>query len=83
MLVQRLSWREAFENSVRFAGISLKEAISLATLQPTRLLGIKNEIGSTGSDTALNLILFEWDDATCEMDLIATILNGQVVYQRK
>lgn len=71
------------ENSVRFAGISLKEAISLATLQPTRLLGIKNEIGSTGSDTALNLILFEWDDATCEMDLIATILNGQVVYQRK
>ena len=71
------------ENSVRFAGISLKEAISLATLQPTRLLGIKNEIGSPGSDTALNFILFEWDDATCEMDLIATILNGQVVYQRK
>ncbi len=71
------------ENSVRFAGISLKEAISLATLQPTRLLGIKNEIGSPGSDTALNFILFEWDDATCEMDLIATILSGQVVYQRK
>ncbi len=71
------------ENSVRFAGISLKEAISLATLQPTRLLGIKNEIGSPGSDTALNFILFEWNDATCEMDLIATILGGQVVYQRK
>ena len=71
------------ENSVRFAGISLKEAISLATLQPTRLLGIKNGIGGTGSDTALNFILFEWDDATCEMDLIATILSGQVVYQRK
>ena len=71
------------ENSVRFAGISLKEAISLATLQPTRLLGIKNEIGSPGLDTALNFILFEWDDATCEMDLIATILSGQVVYQRK
>ena len=71
------------ENSVRFAGISLKEAISLATLQPTRLLGIKNEIGSTGSYTALNFILFEWNDATCEMDLIATILSGQVVYQRK
>jgi N-acetylglucosamine-6-phosphate deacetylase len=71
------------ENSVRFAGISLKEAISLATLQPTWLLGIKNEIGSTGSYTALNFILFEWNDATCEMDLIATILSGQVVYQRK
>ena len=40
-------------------------------------------IGGTGSDTALNFILFEWDDATCEMDLIATILSGQVVYQRK
>ncbi len=70
------------ENSVRFVGITLKEAISLATLQPARLLGVEEEIFNIGENDHLNLILFEWNDATCEIDLIATILKGQMVYQR-
>ncbi|MCE2400552.1 N-acetylglucosamine-6-phosphate deacetylase [Candidatus Poribacteria bacterium] len=70
------------ENSVRFAGISLAEAVSLATRQPTRLLGVEEEIFNIGENDHLNLILFEWNDATCEIDLIATILKGQMVYQR-
>lgn len=71
------------ENSVRFAGITLKEAISLATLQPARLLGVEENIGSMDENSQPNLIFFEWNDATCEIDLIATILAGQVVYQRE
>ena len=70
------------ENSVRFAEITLKEAISLATLQPARLLGVEENIGSMDENNQPNLILFEWNDATCEIDLIATILAGQVVYQK-
>jgi N-acetylglucosamine-6-phosphate deacetylase len=70
------------ENSVRFTGISLAEAVSLATRQPARLLGLEEEIGVFGENNQLNLILFEWNDVTCEMNLIATILKGQVVYQR-
>lgn len=70
------------ENSVRFAGITLKEAISLATLQPARLLGVEENIGSMDENSQPNLILFEWNDATYEMDLIATILRGQLVYQK-
>ena len=70
------------ENSVRFVGITLKEAISLATLQPARLLGVEEEIFNIGENDHLNLILFEWNDATCEIDLMATILKGQMVYQR-
>ena len=46
------------ENSVRFAGISLKEAVSLATLQPMRLLNAKAQV-----ESETNLILFEWDAA--------------------
>ena len=46
------------ENSVRFAGISLKEAVSLATLQPMRLLDAKKRVAAH-----TNLILFEWDTA--------------------
>ena len=69
------------ENSVRFADISLMEAVSLATLQPARLLGVEKTIGSIGEAKTANLIVFAWNQRTCEMDLIATILAGQVVYQ--
>ncbi|MXY27731.1 amidohydrolase family protein [Candidatus Poribacteria bacterium] len=63
------------ENSVRFAGISLEEAVSLATLQPMRLLDAKAHVEATS-----NLILFEWDESQCEINLIATIVNNELVY---
>ena len=63
------------ENSVRFVGISLKEAVSLATLQPMRLLDAKTQV-----ESETNLILFEWDAAQCEINLIATIIGGELVY---
>lgn len=65
------------ENVVRFAGISLSEAISLATLQPLRLLGVDNNDGSRIDD---DFILFEWNSERYEMDLKMTILNGRLVY---
>ena len=63
------------ENSVRFAAISLKEAVSLATLQPMRLLDAKAQV-----ESETNLILFEWDAAQYEINLIATIVGGELVY---
>lgn len=65
------------ENSVRFADISLQEAITMATLQPLRLLGENHEIDHLGDD----LILFEWNPETCKIDLKMTILRSQVVYK--
>ena len=70
------------ENSVRFAGISLAEAVSFATIQPARLLGVDEEIGIIGQDNKPNVILFQWNKVSCEMDLMATILKGNVVYQQ-
>ncbi len=63
------------ENSVRFAGITLEEAVSLATLQPMRLLNAKQRV-----ETQTNLILFEWDAAQYEIDLKATIVGSELVY---
>ena len=63
------------ENSVRFAGISLKEAVTLATLQPMQLLNAKARV-----ESATNLILFEWDAAQYEINLIATIVGSELVY---
>ena len=63
------------ENSVRFAGISLEEAVSLTTLQPMRLLDAKAQV-----ESETNLILFEWNAAQYEINLIATIVGGELVY---
>ena len=63
------------ENSVRFAGITLAEAFSLATRQPMDLLDAKAHIEATS-----NLILFEWDESQCKINLIATIVNSELVY---
>lgn len=63
------------ENSVRFAGISLKEAVSLATLQPMCLLDAKTRV-----ETKTNLILFAWDASQFKINLIATIVGDVLVY---
>ena len=63
------------ENSVRFVGISLKEAVSLATLQPMCLLNAKTHV-----EAQTNLILFEWNAAQCEINLLATIVGDELVY---
>ena len=63
------------ENSVRFAGISLKEAVSLATLQPTQLLNAEAHV-----EAKTNLILFEWDERQGKINLIATIVGDKLVY---
>ena len=63
------------ENSVRFAGITLEEAVSLATRQPMRLLNAEKRV-----EAQTNLILFEWDAAQCEINLLATIIGDELVY---
>ncbi|RKU21121.1 N-acetylglucosamine-6-phosphate deacetylase [Candidatus Poribacteria bacterium] len=63
------------ENSVRFAGISLEEAVSLATRQPMRLLNAEARV-----EKQANLILFEWDPTHCEINLLATIISDELVY---
>ena len=63
------------ENSVRFAGITLEEAVSLATLQPMHLLNAEKRV-----EAQTNLILFEWDAVQCEINLLATIIGDGLVY---
>ena len=70
------------ENSVRFAGIRLSQAIDLATAQPAKLLGLENQIGVIAQNAPANLITFRWDAPKCQITLLSTVLNGEVVYRR-
>ncbi len=63
------------ENCVRFAGLSLREAVALATVQPMHLLNAQKRV-----ETHTNLIRFTWDAARAELHLLATIIGDELVY---
>ena len=73
---------ECVENSVKYANISLDQAVSLATVNPMRLLDIDLEFDLSNRDIDMDLIIFEWDPHTCKMDLKMTILSGEVVFDK-
>ena len=71
---------DAIANAVAFAGISLADAVDLATLRPARLLGIDAERGQLADGQAGDLILFRHDARAGRLTLVATVAAGEVVY---
>ncbi len=71
------------ENVIRFAGVSLSEAIAMASANPARLMGLSSRIGTVEQDLDANLILFEWNADLGTLQLQQTIMEGQVVYDAR
>lgn len=65
-------------NAVRFAGLSLKEAIQMASRNPARLLGFEEHRLRRGSRA--DLILFHWDESDPQMEFVTTVSTGTVRY---
>ncbi len=68
------------ENVIRFAGVSLSEAIAMASANPARLMGLSSRIGTVEQGFDANLIVFEWNADSRTLQLQQTIMEGQVVY---
>jgi N-acetylglucosamine-6-phosphate deacetylase len=68
------------ENVIRFAGVSLSEAITMASANPASLMGLSNRIGTVEPGRDANLIVFEWNADSGNLQLQQTIVEGQVVY---
>ena len=62
-------------NVMRFASLSLAEAVALASEQPAQLLGLETPILEPGAPA--DLVLFDLDE---EFRVRATIVGGQVVF---
>jgi len=69
------------ENVVRFAGVSLEEAIRMASLNPATLMGIAERLGKIEAGQEANLILFQWNEETKCLALKYTIHQGEVVFK--
>ncbi len=69
---------DAINNVIRFAGASLSDAISMATTNPARLLGLDRSHGFLRIGGPANLILLRADR---QYELALTIAGGKVCYQ--
>ncbi len=78
-----LRLHQGIGNAVRFAGITLPEAIRLATANPARLFGIQAGYGRLTPGHSADLLLFRWDAAASEVTVEATIAGGEIVYRRR
>jgi len=68
------------ENVIRFAGVSLPEAIAMASANPARLMGLSRRVGTVEPGHDANLIVFDWEADSGSLQLQQTIMEGQVVY---
>ena len=69
-------------NAVRHAGVTLSDAVRMVTANPARLLGLSIAAGheSLRSGVAANLTMFRRSEATGDIEIIRTIVDGVVVF---
>jgi N-acetylglucosamine-6-phosphate deacetylase len=68
------------ENVIRFAGISLSEAIAMASANSASLMGLSDRIGTVKPGRDANLIVFEWNADSGTLQLQQTIKEGEIVH---
>lgn len=71
----------AVGNSVRYGRMGLATAISMATVNPARVARIAGrQRGLTPGEKA-DLISYEWDEDTCSLRVLETIVAGSSVFK--
>jgi len=74
----KLTMIAAVRNAVRFCGVSLKDAVAFATINPARLLGLGRHKGSIAKGRDADLVIFDKN-----FDVKMTIVRGKIAYQKR
>jgi N-acetylglucosamine-6-phosphate deacetylase len=72
-----LSMDRAIANVQHFAGVTLAQAVEMATLSPARVIGCDKARGSLAPGKDADLVLFDAD-----VNVSMTLIAGEVVFQR-
>lgn len=75
-----LQMDQAISNVIRTAGLTLHEAIALATRNPARVGRISSRQRGLNPGDRADLVLFRWDEPTGKVTVLATYLNGKRVF---
>jgi N-acetylglucosamine-6-phosphate deacetylase len=71
---------EGLGKVIAFAGVSLEEAVQMATQNPRRLLGIRAEGHGLLPGSPADLLLLSGDPDTGNLSLVLTVVGGGVAY---
>jgi N-acetylglucosamine-6-phosphate deacetylase len=71
---------DAIGNVIRMAGISLTEALSMATRNPARVGRIAGRQRGLAPGDRADLVLFRWDAVAQKIEIRETILGGNTVW---
>jgi len=67
-----LTMDRAVGNCVRWGGVSLETALEMATVNPARAAGLSQ---------ANDLVRFEWEESSCTLTVLETVVAGERVYK--
>lgn len=67
-------------NMVRLAGVTLSEAIRMATVNPARVAAIAGRAGALTSGDTADLVEFRWHEREARVEILGTWLAGQRVF---
>jgi N-acetylglucosamine-6-phosphate deacetylase len=70
----------AIQNVMRLAGVTLPEAVSMATRNPARIGRIASRRRGLTAGERADLVRFRYDDVRKEMEVLETYLGGRRVY---
>jgi N-acetylglucosamine-6-phosphate deacetylase len=68
-------------NVVRFSDLTLAQALTIASTNPARLLGLADRVGQVAIGQRADLMVFDREEETCRLTVRQTIAGGEVVYE--
>lgn len=72
---------DALGNVVRMAGVSLTEALTMATRNPARVARIGGRQRGLAAGDRADFVLFRWDAGANKITILETIVGGESVFQ--
>jgi len=73
-----LTMNQAVKNMIDWTGVSMSQAVNMASLNPAQVLGLEGETGSIQAGKTANLAVLDQ-----EFGVIETILHGRTVFVQK
>jgi N-acetylglucosamine-6-phosphate deacetylase len=77
-----LEMHDAIGKTVAYSDATLDDALRMASANPAGLLGLADKIGSVATGRDADFILFDWDEGLKTFDPVATIVGGEIAYQK-
>jgi len=71
----------AIGNSVRLGGVSLREALAMATVNPARVARIAGRQRGLAPGEKADLVRFRWNEKAHSLEVVETVVAGASVYR--